>query len=160
VFAQIPPSALREELLAMVADRTNLAPTLVGSWLAQGTPGSGRRSRPDASAPPARGGGAPSGMPSPPRAVDALTEAAPGVLVACLAVPTAGTNAIAGLDLDATFGDELTRRAAAHLRDHISSPLEGLDPEEPLYTLIAKLSVRAAQSLGSADAIEGASINI
>ncbi|HEX2104005.1 MAG TPA: DNA primase, partial [Solirubrobacteraceae bacterium] len=36
VFAQIPPSALREELVALVADRTDLAPALVASWLAQG----------------------------------------------------------------------------------------------------------------------------
>src|SRR4051812_7386023 len=36
VFAQIPPSALREELVALVADRTDLAPAMVGSWLAQG----------------------------------------------------------------------------------------------------------------------------
>jgi DNA primase len=34
VFADIPPSALREELLRTVADRTDLAPTLVASWLA------------------------------------------------------------------------------------------------------------------------------
>src|SRR3954469_18189738 len=35
VFAQIGPSALREELVALVADRTDLAPAMVGSWLAQ-----------------------------------------------------------------------------------------------------------------------------
>ncbi len=34
VFKDIPPSALREELLRTVADRTDLAPTLVASWLA------------------------------------------------------------------------------------------------------------------------------
>jgi DNA primase len=48
VFAQIPPSALREELVALVSDRTDLAPALVGSWLAQGArrgggPGDGAR---------------------------------------------------------------------------------------------------------------------
>src|SRR4029079_8843138 len=42
VFAQIPPSALREELIALVADRTDLSPALVGSWLAQGAPAGGR----------------------------------------------------------------------------------------------------------------------
>src|SRR4051794_36421643 len=36
VFAQIPASALREELVALVADRTDLSPAMVGSWLAQG----------------------------------------------------------------------------------------------------------------------------
>ncbi len=34
VFVELPPSALREELVRTVADRTDLAPTLVASWLA------------------------------------------------------------------------------------------------------------------------------
>ncbi len=45
VFAPVPPSALREELVAMVADRTDLSPALVASWLARpgaGPPGAGR----------------------------------------------------------------------------------------------------------------------
>ncbi|HSD79843.1 MAG TPA: DNA primase, partial [Solirubrobacteraceae bacterium] len=33
VFATLPPSALREELLALVADRVAIAPSLVASWL-------------------------------------------------------------------------------------------------------------------------------
>src|SRR5919204_1345787 len=37
VFAQIPPSAMREELVGLVADRTELAPALVASWPAQGS---------------------------------------------------------------------------------------------------------------------------
>ena len=35
VFAGIPPSAMREELFALVADRTDLAPALVTSRLAR-----------------------------------------------------------------------------------------------------------------------------
>jgi DNA primase len=35
VFARIPPSAMREELFALVADRTGLASALVASWLAR-----------------------------------------------------------------------------------------------------------------------------
>ena len=49
VFAGIPPSALREELYALVADRTDLAPALVASWLAR--PG---RARPASPSPAAR----------------------------------------------------------------------------------------------------------
>ncbi|MDX6723695.1 MAG: primase, partial [Solirubrobacteraceae bacterium] len=41
VFEQIPPSALREELLALVAGRVDLSPALVGSWLAQPAPRAG-----------------------------------------------------------------------------------------------------------------------
>jgi DNA primase len=64
VFAGIPPSAMREELFALVADRTDLAPALVASWLAR--PGHERPAspspapRPPASGrPPARPAGAP-----------------------------------------------------------------------------------------------------
>ena len=98
---------------------------------------------------------------SPPRAVDAFVEAEQEFLVACVAAPKAGAEALAALDLDAMFTDDVTRRAARHLRDHMQAPLEGLDPEDAdLSRLIAKLSVRAAQALGSADSIEGASINM
>ena len=36
VFRDLPASAMREELIGLVADRTELAPALVASWLAQG----------------------------------------------------------------------------------------------------------------------------
>jgi DNA primase len=159
VFAQIPPSALREELIALVADRTDLSPALVGSWLAQGArAGAGGRGAfgRDRAREAGRG---PSTRP--PRAVDAFVEAEQEFLVACLAAPKAGGEALTSLDVDAAFTDDLTRRAARHLRDHLQAPLERLGPEDgELSTLIAKLSVRAAQALGSADSIEGAAINM
>jgi DNA primase len=163
VFAQIPPSALREELIALVADRTDLSPALVGSWLAQGAGSRARHGGGGRGA--SRQGGddraAPGPSMSPPRAVDAFVEAEQEFLVACVAAPKAGAEALAALDLDAMFTDDVTRRAARHLRDHMQAPLEGLDPEDAdLSRLIAKLSVRAAQALGSADSIEGASINM
>ena len=163
VFAQIPPSALREELIALVADRTDLSPALVGSWLAQGA---GSRARHGGGG--GRAGGstrddqaAPGPSARAPRAVDAFVEAEQEFLVACVAAPKAGADALASLDLEAMFTDDVTRRAARHLRDHMHAPLEGLDAEDTeLSTLVAKLSVRAAQALGSTDSIEGASINM
>ncbi|UTI62595.1 DNA primase [Paraconexibacter antarcticus] len=90
VFADIPPSALREELARLVADRTDLQPTLVASWLA----GPARRA-------PAPGGGErraapvlpqrratpvvapPGAAPAPPRAAPAAqAPAAPARTVA------------------------------------------------------------------------------
>ena len=163
VFAQIPPSALREELIALVADRTDLSPALVGSWLAQGAPAGGRSGGGGQ-----RAGGstrddqaAPGPAARPQRAVDAFVEAEQEFLVACVAAPKAGADALASLDLEAMFTDDVTRRAARHLRDHMHAPLDGLDADDTgLSTLIAKLSVRAAQALGSTDSIEGASINM
>ena len=66
VFADVPPSAVREELLRTVADRTNLPPTMVSSWLSQGA----RRSRP-APAPAPRRPAAPPAPPPPATAQDA-----------------------------------------------------------------------------------------
>jgi DNA primase len=64
VLAGIPPSAMRDELYALVADRTDLAPALVASRLAR--PGRGRPASPSPAArspasgrPPARPAGAP-----------------------------------------------------------------------------------------------------
>src|SRR6478735_7283646 len=54
VFAQIPPSAMREELIALVADRTDLSPALVGSWLAQRAGASGGAARGGRGVPPDR----------------------------------------------------------------------------------------------------------
>ncbi len=58
VFAEIPPSALREELIRAVADATQLAPSLVAGWLAgpprrpqdMGGRGSGEETRGNGSA--------------------------------------------------------------------------------------------------------------
>jgi len=69
VFAGIPPSAMREELFALVADRTDLAPALVAAWLAR--PGRGRPASPSPAARspasgrlPARPAGAPTRDPA------------------------------------------------------------------------------------------------
>src|SRR3954471_11353354 len=83
VFATMPPSALREELVRTVADRTDLAPSLVASWLP--APGDARgRSRPgDASS-----GGAPA--PDAPAArgrIDPQRRAERDFLAQCMASP-------------------------------------------------------------------------
>ena len=79
VFAGIPPSAMREELVALIADRTHLTPALVASRLAR--PARGRPASPSPAARPpasdrlpARPAGAPTLDPAargtrPPRAV-------------------------------------------------------------------------------------------
>jgi DNA primase len=151
VFAQIAPSALREELVALVSDRTDLAPALVGSWLAQGV---GR----GADRPPREAERAPAA--APPSSLDAAANAEREFLVQCLAVPAAAADTLAALDVEATFTHELMRRAALHLRDHLHAPTEGLPPEEQLARLMAELSVRAARDGGSANSLTGARLNL
>jgi DNA primase len=186
VFAQIPPSALREELVALVADRTDLAPSLVASWLAQGggarggtaAAGGAGRGGPGRGGPgrggPGRGGaaGAPdtpaagsaagrSAAPAPFASLDAAARAERAFLVQCLALPTAGAEALRDLDLDEAFTSELTRRAARHLREHLDAPAEGVAADDTeLAAFVAELAVRAARGRGSAAALEGEALNL
>jgi hypothetical protein len=57
--------------------------------------------------------------------------------------------------VEATFTDELMRRAAFQLRDHADAPTDGLAPDDPLSRLMAELSVRAAGVDGSSVALRG-----
>jgi DNA primase len=160
VFAQIPPSALREELVALVADRTNLAPAMVGSWLARGA--DARRAAPAAAAGATQRPGPPERSASPvaPRALDASARAERDFLVQCIASPSSGAVELAALDVETTLTDELMRRAALHLREHLEAPTDGLEENDPLAGVMAELAVRAARERGSATAFRGARINL
>jgi DNA primase len=146
VFAQIPPSAMREELVGLVADRTGLAPALVASWLAEG---------PRASSTPA-GNGAPRPSSAPASAaLDGLSRAERSFLAQCLAAPVAGGAALAGLDLDTWFSSDLMRRAAARLRGDLASGTSDLPDDEELGKLIASLRVQSGDMPNSEAALEG-----
>jgi DNA primase len=160
VFAQVPPSALREELVALVADRTDLSPAMVGSWLAQG-PGRGASRPADGPRRGGGGGGEPVAAIARPGALDTAARAERDFLVQCLALPAAGAEALAALDPEQAFTNELMRRAAAHLREHMDAPAEGVPAEDgELAALMAQLAVRATQQRGSTAALEGASLTI
>ena len=169
VFAQIPPSALREELIALVADRTDLSPALVGSWLAQGAGsrarhgGGGRGENGVAGSSEGRSGG-PSGAPGPGRGaatLDGAARAERAFLAQCIAVPAAGAQALADLDPEAAFMSDLTRRAARHLRDHLEAPAADIAEEDgELSTLMAELSVRAAEAPRSAHVLKRTSADL
>jgi DNA primase len=148
VFAQIPPSAMREELIGLVADRTELAPALVASWLAQGSP-------PAAAAAGAGNGPARGAAPASRAALDALGRAERSFLAQCLASPTAGRDALAALDLDTWFSSDLTRRAAALLqRELATGASEYPEEDEELGRLIASLRVQSGGMSGSDAALE------
>jgi DNA primase len=146
VFAQIPPSAMREELVGLVADRTGLAPALVASWLAQG-------SRPVGA--PAGNGPARAPAPQSRAALDALGRAERSFLAQCLAAPTGGREALAALDLDSWFASELTRRAAARLRGELASGTSEYPDDDELGKLIAALRVQSGGMPNSEAALEG-----
>ena len=142
VFAQLPASAVRDELIGLVADRANLAPSFVAERLAgsEGAPvaaaGNGARRRPAA-------------------ALDPTARAEHAFLAQALAAPTAGREALTSIDIDALFTSDLTRRAAVHVRDRLAT---GADPpvgDDELATLLAELIVRAGEMRSSEAALEG-----
>jgi DNA primase len=166
VFSTLPPSALREELLALVADRTGLAPSLVASWLEQ--PARTPPARPAADSAAGRGapGGADARRATPPRpplvtALDVTARAERAFLAQCLALPADGAALLEELDPGADFASDLTRRAAAHLRANLASPNEGLPPDDgELRALLAELTVRAAELHPSRAALEADALTL
>jgi hypothetical protein len=61
-----------------------------------------------------------------------------------VALPESGREALRRLDLDAHFTSSLLRRGAAHLREHLTDPTEGIPQEDPeLASLVAELVLRA-----------------
>ncbi len=132
VFATIPPSVLREELLALVADRLSLSPELLASLLGRGE----RLAQPAPSGPAARA----------PRRLPAQELAEREFLAYCIAFPDLGGPALADLDLERDVTAESTRRLAAHLRDHGASG-EVEDPELAGMLTALKVSARSPEIL-------------
>jgi DNA primase len=154
VFRDIPASAMREELIGLVADRTELAPALVASWLAQG-------SRP-ASGQGANGANGQQRPPAPPQpALDAAGRAERSFLAQCLASPVAGRAALAEMDVDAEFSSALTRRAAAHVLAQLAGGGAALpEGDDELATLIAALTVASGGMRNSEAAVEGERLSL
>jgi DNA primase len=154
VFATIPPSAMREELVALVADRTDLAPTLVGSWLA----------REAAAAPVPAQVTAPT-QPAPPRPPsarnDGATRAEISFLAQAMATPAAGREALDAIDIEDMFASDLTRRAARLVRSRLGG--EQVEPsadDEELAALWARLGVVTGQRAASEDVLNSDRIEL
>jgi DNA primase len=155
VFRDLPASAMREELIGLVADRTELAPALVASWLAQGpapsrapgaTGGNGASQRPPAMAQPA---------------LDAAGRAERRLLAQCLAAPAAGRQALDDMDIATEFTSDLTRRAAAHIQGQLAGAGTALpQDDDELATLLAALTVLSGGMRNSEAAVEGERLNL
>jgi DNA primase len=154
VFAQLPASAMREELIGLVADRTELAPALVASWLAQG-PAHAQASGATA------GNGAPRRPALAQPALDAAGRAERAFLAQCLASPVAGRHALEDMDLEAEFSSDLTRRAAAHVRAQLAAGTSALpQDDDELATLVAALTVLSGGMRNSEAAVEGERLSL
>jgi DNA primase len=147
VFSLLGPSAEREELRRIAADRLDLSPELLERVLPRGgangagataaTAGGGG----GAGAPAAGGAGyghrASQGSPMSGRREP--TERS--FLALCIALPQLGAPALAELDLESDLTSTVTRRAAAHLREHLGAPTAGLADDDPLLGFMRELAV-------------------
>jgi DNA primase len=150
VFAQLPASAMREELVGLVADRTGLAPALVASWLAQGA-------APSQAQGPSGGNGAPQRRPALSQpALDAAGRAERNFLAQCQASGSGGLDALRAMDLEAAFATERMRRAAEHIRARLAGENVHVpdDDEDDVATLVAEIGVLAGQISASESALE------
>jgi DNA primase len=149
VFADIPASAVCEELVALVAERLELEPRLLRAWL---LPRDGPDEMPEA---PRTG-----------RSAAALDQASRDLLVRAVNDPAAAAGLPAGAALAAVFPDALSRRAAEHIRAHPANPtahLPAADPELVSFVTSLAAAPRAGMAggpgldeLGAVDAEVGA----
>ena len=149
VFADLPPSAVREELVALVAERLELEPRLLRAWL---LPRDGPDEMPQATRTR--------------RSAAALDQASRDLLVRAVNDPAAAAGLPAGAALDALFPDALSRRAAEHIRAHPANPtahLPAADPELVSFVTSLAAAPRAGMAggpgldeLGAVDAEVGA----
>jgi DNA primase len=171
VFATLPPSALRQELLAHVAGEVGLDETLVSSWLpmagervaAPGGDGdrvNGGRPRHTTIQPSSIPSARRFGTPSVTQRVSPLAQAEGDFLAQCIATPDAAAEILAGLDLD-SFSSDAMRRVLVHVRDHLRAPHEGLPEDDAMLTgAVAKLVTKAADLAPSRAALQGQLANI
>jgi DNA primase len=139
IFATLPPSALRMELTRTVSERLQLPESLAEQTLAS------RASSPAATRPAVeRDAGA---RPSRAASVASRGESTERAFLAqCIAEPESGTNALGELDLATHFTSDLLRRAAGHLRAHLTNPGAQLPEDDPELTgMLAELVVQAGR---------------
>jgi DNA primase len=164
VFATLPPSALREELLAHVVEVVDLPAAMVSSWLPMagerlpGMGGSGG-SGPRGGAAPRRPREEPASFRRP-SGPSPLARAERDFLAQCIAMPDAAAEILADLD-DAAFSNDPMRRVLAHVREHVHAPQDGIpDDDHMLVGAIAELVHRAADLAPSHAALRGQLANI
>ena len=154
VFADLPPSAMRDELTELVAEQVGVGPAKLGEWLAQP-----RRAAPA----PSQREAAPAAAPQAPPAPRPLTTQVMGpsarieraFLIQCIALPAEGRTALTQIDIDEDLTVPAYRRAAVLLREATGdeAPQAPADDEE-LGRVLAELHVRARQATPSRAALE------
>ncbi len=147
-LAILPQGTMRMELTRVVSERLDLPQSLAERTLASaGAPREGGGEAPGPE------GGRAAGSAGARAARPALTAVAArgerterAFLAQCIAEPQAGARALAELEPEEHFTNDVLRRAAVHLREHLADPGAGLSAEDPaLAGALAELAVQAAR---------------
>jgi DNA primase len=159
VLLPMGPSAEREELRRIAADRLDMSPELLEQRLPRG---GGAATRGSAGAAQGEAAGQTPGGAAQRRGAGSGGEGAGlaggrepterSFLALCIALPSLGAPALAELDLDADLSSAFTRRAAEHLRDHLATPTAGLADDDPLQPFMRELAVGDARTAGATPA--------
>jgi DNA primase len=146
VFNDLEESALRNDLIALVANHTDLSPALTTRLIEKSTPAeNAARSEPTNRSderPRAR------------VALDKAGRAERNFLAQCLAAPATGREALGGMDVATAFSSDLMRRAADHFRARLTSGAAESPAEDDLALVVAEISVLAGQMRVSEAALE------
>ena len=150
VISGLEPTPEREDLRQLASSRLALSKDLEALLTTAPAEPPSRRDAPAADRPAGR-----------PARLDRFEETERTFLALCLALPEAGREALARVDLDVHFTSAPVRRAAAHLREHLTSPTDGLPPDDPeLTSLVAELALRAARQPGDRATLEVQSLQL
>jgi DNA primase len=137
LFASLPTGYMRDELGRRVSGALSLSSDQLGELMRRGE--SSPRSQPSETAADAKA-----------LARDLADPAVRGeraFLALCLALPSAGKQALEAIDLDEHITSARLRRAARHLSGRLDHPLGGLPPEdEELARTVADLVERAGRA--------------
>ena len=121
----LPPSALREDLLRRVASRLELSEGRLAALLARGSRGGG------GPPPPAgkRNGGEPSSRAAP-EVPDPTVRTERAFLILCVALPEPGRRALSAIDPEEHLTSERMRRVARHLAGQTEMPMTSLAADD------------------------------
>jgi DNA primase len=129
VVRDLAPGVLRDELVRKVSGVLGLSESRLAEAMA------GARTASEVS------------LPQRSPAVDVDARAERTFLTLCVALPAAGTQALARIDAEHYITSDLWRRAAAHLQSRLEAPLRDLPPgDEELARAVADLVKRAGKA--------------
>jgi DNA primase len=143
VLGALPPSPEREDLVRTAASRLGLSAQLAGLLTVP--------VRREPGAAPAAGR----------ITLDRREQSERAFLALCVALPEKGREALRGMDPATYFTSAVVRRAAEHLRDHITNPTDELPVDDPdLTSLVTELVLRAAGEPADPDTLRLESLQL